>query len=118
MGAGVGVGEGQGWVRGAAPGTLPLLCHGTRPWGRWLTQQPKLETELSEGGTYVGDACNEQDGRSKSGNDAGTAVLQHHPLYAAWPRPCNGKQQDEVSRAGVQPVQQPLALSPRPPPGC
>lgn len=30
--------------------------------------------------TYGGEACDEQDGMSKSSNDEGTALLQHHSL--------------------------------------
>lgn len=108
--AGLGVGEGQCWVRGAAPGTLPLLCHGNWPWGRWLTQQPKLETELSAEAMYVGDACNEQDGRSKSGNDAGTSLLQHHPLLCC----VAPALQWEAARRGVRGWSAASPAAPRP----
>lgn len=53
---------------------------------------------LSTGTTYVGEACNEQDGMSKSGNDEGTALLQHCPL----PRCTAPALQWEAGRRGVQ----------------
>lgn len=71
---------GQGWAREAALGAPPPMCCGDWPRGRRLTQQLGQEAGLSAGATYIGEACDEQDGMSKSSNDEGTALLQHCPL--------------------------------------
>lgn len=87
----------QGWAKDAAPGALPPLCCGDWPQGRWLTQQQGQEAGLSTGATYIGEACNEQDGMSKSGNDEGTALS---PPALHSPRPAAGGR--ETRRPGLE----------------
>lgn len=53
---------------------------------------------------------------SESRNDEGTALLQPRP-HPALHGPRSRRQGDEVSRAGAEPAQQHLVLSPYRPPG-
>lgn len=77
--SGLWVGEDRAWQ-----GKLPQRLCPTVLWGlalgKTLTQQPGEGARLSVGATYREEACDEQDGVSKSSNDKGTALLQHHSL--------------------------------------